>query len=214
MIHVNQACPIHTYISPLHHCGTWLSTLLKIYFLIFRIFNFKLSTPSTSSEVECAIHCPLQRHKRSDTRTCESRNKILELCENVVTSKLKFVYWQFVWPPRPIYIMASTYLPIHAVSLLADILHRNNSPDLMRRWNAFNCGEVCIDHRIDQHIVDQIENSLKIWSTLIDLGEHCRVTIFLCFSCCSSKTLLITPPHFLIFLSRQLFSSGSGILGY
>ena len=34
-------------------------------------------------------------------------------------------------------------------------------------------------HRIDQHIVDQIENSLEIWSTLIDLGELCKVT-FLC----------------------------------
>ena len=36
-----------------------------------------------------------------------------------------------------------------------------------------------VDHRIDQHIVDQIENSLEIWSTLIDLGELCKVT-FLC----------------------------------
>ena len=138
------------------------------------------------------VHYKDIKHK---TRTCESRNKISELCENIVTAKLKFVYWQFVWPPRPIYIMASTYLPIRAVSLLADILHRNNSPDLMRRWNAFNCGEVCIDHRIDQHIVDQIENSLKIWSTLIDLGEHCRVTIFLCFSCCSSKKKYSSHPH-------------------
>ena len=109
-----------------------------------------------------------------------------------MTDKVKFAHWQFVWPHQ-IYIMAST--PSYT-RCLSTTLHRNNSPDLMRRWNAFNCGEVCIDHRIDQHIVDQIENSLEIWSTLMVLREHCKVTkIILCFSCCSSKSLTPQAPN-------------------
>ena len=38
----------------------------------------------------------------------------------------------------------------------------------------------------DHHIVDHIENSLKIWSMLIDLRDQCRVTNL------PFKTLLIT----------------------
>ena len=63
----------------------------------------------------------------------------------------------------------------------------------------------------DHHIVDHIENSLKIWSMLIDLRDQCRVT-FLPF-----KTLLITinPSPILIFLQYLPSSfSGWGILGY
>ena len=150
-----------------------------------------------------ALHCLLHRQKLSDMswnwdKTCVKQKQdfstVWKYCD-CLSQICVLAICLTTWPPRPIYIMASTYLSIQAVSPLADILHRNNSPDLMRRWNAFNCGEVCIDHRIDQHIVDQIENSLKIWSTLIDLREHCRVTIFLCFSCCSSKKKYSSHPH-------------------
>ena len=92
------------------------------------------------------------------------------------------------------------YIPLlHAASLLADVLHRNNSPNLMW-WNAFNC-EACWSSHWSTHCwsnwefigdlinIDRPRRALQ--SHLLMFVAHCPVP----------------PPWktFLIFLSGQLF---------
>ena len=128
-----------------------------------------------------------------------NKNEI-SLWGNIVTDQVTFVLAIYLTTTN---LHNGFSIPhLHAVSQLANISQCNNCADLMC-WNAFNCD--------DHHIVDHIENSLKIWSMLIDLRDQCRVAFL------PLKTLLITitPPPILIFLQDLPSSfSGWGILGY
>ena len=71
----------------------------------------------------------------------------------------------------------------------ADILHRrNNSPDLMRLWNAFNCEAPHWSSHWSTHCWSNWEFIGDLINILRDLREHCKVTPLLCFTCFSSKT--------------------------